>query len=151
MLRLVLLIAVVAIPVFCQVQVDVRTNQATYLVGEPTFVVVDVKNIGPEPVAKSNGSVDSAAEAGAAIVEAHLSGTPSPYRRSPRASPLPQLRLDSFQLRCPALADGLSSYGEAARFAARPINVSETGKVIGLRLPFPSLLPALGGISFEFN
>ena len=54
MSRLVLLIAVVAIPVFCQVQVDVRTNQATYLVGEPIFVVVDVKNMGPEPVGYSD-------------------------------------------------------------------------------------------------
>src|SRR5207245_462529 len=97
---------------------------------------------------KSNGSADSAAEAGAAIVVAHLSERLqsllvarngmvleiAPHHRlqplhciaDRLVHPLPQLRLDIFQLRCHALAHGLSSDCEAARFAARPTNVSET-------------------------
>jgi hypothetical protein len=50
----------VAVPGLCQVHVDLRTNQPDYLAGEPIFVVVDVKNIGTEPVGYSNcdGHVD---------------------------------------------------------------------------------------------
>jgi hypothetical protein len=50
--RFLALIAIAA-PGFCQVQVDVTTNQATYLAGEPVFAVADVKNIGTEPLGYS--------------------------------------------------------------------------------------------------
>jgi hypothetical protein len=52
--RLVFLIAAAAVPALCQVQVHLKTNQNTYLVGEPIFVVVDVENIGTEPVGYSS-------------------------------------------------------------------------------------------------
>ena len=41
----------VALPSFGQIQVGLRTNQASYIAGEPIFVVVDVKNIGTVPLA----------------------------------------------------------------------------------------------------
>ena len=55
-----LLVVAAALPAFCQVHVDLRTSQAAYLVGEPIFVVVDVKNVGTEPVGYSycDGHVD---------------------------------------------------------------------------------------------
>jgi hypothetical protein len=58
--RLLFFMAAAAVSGFCQVQVELRTNQATYLTGEPIFVVVDVKNIGPERVgySASNGHAD---------------------------------------------------------------------------------------------
>jgi hypothetical protein len=58
--RLVFSMIAAAVPGLCQVQVDLRTNQAGYLAGEPIFVVTDVKNIGTEPVAYSycEGRVD---------------------------------------------------------------------------------------------
>ena len=52
-LRLAFLIATAAASGLCQVQVNLRTNQTSYLAGEPIFVVVDVENIGTEPVAYS--------------------------------------------------------------------------------------------------
>jgi hypothetical protein len=58
--RLLFFMAAAAVPGFCQVQVELRTNQATYLAGEPIFVVVDIKNIGSERVgySASNGHAD---------------------------------------------------------------------------------------------
>ena len=60
MSRLLFFMAAAAVPGFCQVQVELRTNQATYLTGEPIFVVVDIKNMGPERVgySASNGHAD---------------------------------------------------------------------------------------------
>ena len=52
-LRLAFLIATAAASGLRQVQVNLRTNQTSYLAGEPIFVVVDVENIGTEPVAYS--------------------------------------------------------------------------------------------------
>ena len=48
----------------CQVNVEARTNKATYLVGEPVFVILEVKNIGSEAVGYSycDGQVDLAVE-----------------------------------------------------------------------------------------
>lgn len=40
----------------CQVRVEVRTNQASYLAGEPIFAAVDVTNIGTEPLGQSGCS-----------------------------------------------------------------------------------------------
>src|SRR2546427_368632 len=43
----------IAAPVLGQVVVNVRTDKAEYLAGEPVFVIVDVKNVGVEPVGYS--------------------------------------------------------------------------------------------------
>jgi hypothetical protein len=47
------LVAAASAPGFCQVLVKIKKNQAEYFVGEPIFVIVDVKNVGTEPVAYS--------------------------------------------------------------------------------------------------
>jgi hypothetical protein len=58
--------ALTAVALFGQVKVDLRTNQATYLAGEPVFVVVDVTNIGTEPVGYSacDGHADLTVDGG---------------------------------------------------------------------------------------
>jgi len=61
-----------------------------------------------------------------------------------------QLRLDFFQLGCPALADGLSQDHEVTRLVARPTNVCDTPKIEGLRFALTPLFPALGGVAPEF-
>lgn len=48
-----LLILIFALRCFGQVSVEVKTSKPGYLVGEPVFVVVDVKNVGTEPVGYS--------------------------------------------------------------------------------------------------
>ena len=44
------------IAVYGQVNVTVRTNKTTYFVGEPIWVIVNVKNVGTDPVAYGGGS-----------------------------------------------------------------------------------------------
>src|SRR5215469_17366844 len=61
------------------------------------------------------------------------------------------LRLDFFQLGCPALADGLSLDHEVSRLVARPTKVSESPKIEGLRFALTPLFPALGGVAPEFD
>ena len=61
--------------------------------------------------------------------------------------PLSQLRVNVLQLGCHTFADRLPAYREIALLVARPTDVGETQKVKGLRLPFPTLGPVLGGIS----
>jgi hypothetical protein len=48
----------------CQVSVEVKTNRAAYLVGEPVFVILNVRNIGTEAVGYSycDGQIDLAVE-----------------------------------------------------------------------------------------
>jgi hypothetical protein len=65
--------------------------------------------------------------------------------------PPPQLGVELLQPRRSAFADRLSDYGEIARFAVRPTDVSETQKAEGLRTSLATLFPSFGGISPEFN
>jgi hypothetical protein len=55
-LRLLPVLALCLLPATAQaqVQVDVRTSKATYMEGEPIFVAVDVKNVGPFPLGHSD-------------------------------------------------------------------------------------------------
>jgi hypothetical protein len=49
-------LTVLACPsLFSQVDVTARTDKSDYIVGEPVFVVVDVKNVGTDPVGYSYG------------------------------------------------------------------------------------------------
>src|SRR5712691_5693289 len=59
--------------------------------------------------------------------------------------------MNFLQLGCHTFADRLPAYREIARLVARSTYVGETQKVKGLRLPFPALAPALGGIAPEFD
>src|SRR5438132_14220623 len=61
--------------------------------------------------------------------------------------PLSQLFPNFLQFSCHTFADRFPAYREIALRLARPTYVGETQKVKGLRLPFPSFRPALGGIS----
>src|SRR5438445_1302093 len=65
--------------------------------------------------------------------------------------PLSQLCPKFLQFGCHTFADRFPVYREIALWLARSTNVGETQKVKGLRLPFPSLRPALGGISPKLN
>lgn len=60
MVRTGVLLLVVISQGLCQVDVEVRTNKAAYLVGEPVFVILNVRNIGSEAVGYSycDGQVD---------------------------------------------------------------------------------------------
>src|ERR1700730_8027753 len=58
---------------------------------------------------------------------------------------------DLLQLGCHTLADRLTVHLEVSRLMILPTNVSETQKVKGLRLPFPSLGPPFRGIAPEFD
>src|SRR5450432_4398696 len=64
---------------------------------------------------------------------------------------LAQLLLDLLQLGCHALADRLPVHLEVPRLMILPTYVSETQKVKGFRLPFPSLRPSFSPIAPEFN
>jgi hypothetical protein len=64
MVRIGLLLLVVVSKGLCQVDVEVRTNKAAYIVGEPVFVILNVKNIGSEAVGYSycDGQVELAVD-----------------------------------------------------------------------------------------
>ncbi|RPJ64403.1 MAG: hypothetical protein EHM23_00555 [Acidobacteria bacterium] len=47
------LVVLIATPLFAEVEVEVRTLKSEYLIGEPVFVIVEVKNTGREPVGYS--------------------------------------------------------------------------------------------------
>src|SRR5271169_5488268 len=64
---------------------------------------------------------------------------------------LPQLLPNLLQLGRHALADRLPVHLEVPRLMILPTNVSETQKIKGFRLPFPTLLPPLSGIAPEFH
>jgi HEAT repeat protein len=49
-----LFLSLTAPPVMAQVRVDVRLEKTQYLAGEPIFVVVDVRNVGKEPIGYSS-------------------------------------------------------------------------------------------------
>lgn len=76
MSRLMLMVAAVALPGLCQVQVEVRTSQSTYLAGEPVFVIADVKNVGTDPVGygKIDSDVHLTVEGGRTKREPNLTG-----------------------------------------------------------------------------
>src|SRR2546425_12786036 len=65
--------------------------------------------------------------------------------------PLAQRFPNFLQFGCHTFADRFPAYREIALRLARPTDVGETQKVKGLRLPFPALRPALGGISPKLN
>src|SRR5579863_2667067 len=65
--------------------------------------------------------------------------------------PLLQLLPNFLQFGCHTFADRSPTYREIALRLARPTDVGETQKVKGLRLPFPTLRPALSGISPKLN
>src|ERR1019366_7831076 len=71
--------------------------------------------------------------------------------RNRRVHPLAQRLPNILQLGGHPFAYRLAVYREVPLPPAPPTNVGETQKVEGLRLPFPTLLPALGGISPEFD
>jgi len=52
-LALPFLVALLGVSTFGQVQVTLKTNQSSYLVGEPIFVVASVTNAGTEPITYS--------------------------------------------------------------------------------------------------
>jgi hypothetical protein len=52
-IRLAPLVAILALTAPCQVSVKVSTSKPAYLVGEPVWVVVDVRNTGTEPIGYS--------------------------------------------------------------------------------------------------
>jgi len=64
MIRIGVLLLVLLAKGLCQVGVEVRTNKPAYLVGEPVFVIVEVRNIGSEAVGYSycDGQLDLAVE-----------------------------------------------------------------------------------------
>jgi len=64
-----------------------------------------------------------------------------------RAELLPCL----LQLGCHALADRLPQHHEVPRRMILPTDVSETQKVEGFRLPFPTFPPPFSGIAPKFN
>ena len=72
---------------------------------------------------------------------------PSPPQKPPTSQLLP----NCFQLGCHALADRLPQHHEVPGLVILPTNVSETQKVKGFRLPFPSLRPPFSGISPKFH
>ena len=56
MLRIALsLLALTACSAFSQVKVSMKLDRPDYLVGEPIFVIVEVTNIGSEPIGYSGG------------------------------------------------------------------------------------------------
>jgi hypothetical protein len=62
---------------------------------------------------------------------------PQPFSGTPNGlvHALAQFRLDAFQLRCHAFADGLPHHRESPRLVYASANVRETQKVKGFRLP----------------
>jgi hypothetical protein len=64
MVRIGVLLLLLVSQGFCQVGVEIRTNKAAYLVGEPVFVILKMANIGTEAVGYSycDGRVDLAVE-----------------------------------------------------------------------------------------
>jgi len=78
--RSLILLAVASIQGLCQVQVELKTSQATYLAGEPIFVVADVKNVGTYPVGygKLDSDVDLTIEGNR---KKQAAGSASPGRR----------------------------------------------------------------------
>src|SRR5579871_1960588 len=62
-----------------------------------------------------------------------------------------QLLSDVLQLGCHALADCLPVHLEVPRLMILPTDVSETQKIKGFRLPFPSLAPPFSSIAPEFD
>src|SRR6266496_4288809 len=69
----------------------------------------------------------------------------------PFVQALAQLLPDLLQLGRHALADRLPVHLGVPRLMILPTNVSETQKIKGFRLPFPSLRPPLSGIAPEFD
>src|SRR5450432_931173 len=71
-----------------------------------------------------------------------------PLRRALRllVQALTQLLSDVLQLCCHTLGDCLPVHLEVPRLMILPTDVSETQKIKGLRLPFPSLGPPFSGI-----
>lgn len=54
-----LALGLIATPALAQVEVGVRTEKASYLAGEPVFIVVDIKNVGDEPIGYDGGTLRS--------------------------------------------------------------------------------------------
>jgi HEAT repeats len=54
---LALALCLLATPALAQVEVKLRTEKPTFLAGEPIFVLVEVKNVGAEPVAYDGASL----------------------------------------------------------------------------------------------
>jgi hypothetical protein len=63
--------------------------------------------------------------------------------------PLAQLRPNILELGRHALAHRPPLHREVSRLVAGPTDVGETQKIKGLRLPFSSLGPSLGGVAPE--
>lgn len=51
-------ICLLAGPAWAQVEVQVRTEKSQFLAGEPVFVIVEVRNVGTEPVAYAGASLE---------------------------------------------------------------------------------------------
>src|ERR1019366_7225182 len=87
------------------------------------------------------------------VLEISANHRAQPLRRirNRRVHPLAQRLPNILQLGGHQFAYRLAVYREVPLLPAPPTNVGETQKVEGLRLPFPTLLPALGGISPEFG
>jgi hypothetical protein len=45
-------------PALAQVEVGIRTEKASYLAGEPVFILVDIRNVGDQPMAYGTGTTN---------------------------------------------------------------------------------------------
>src|SRR3954463_3583885 len=53
------LFCLLATPALAQVEVGIRTEKASYLAGEPVFILVDIKNVGEEPIGYGVGGIQN--------------------------------------------------------------------------------------------
>jgi len=53
------LFCLLATPAVAQVEVGIRTEKASYLAGEPVFILVDIKNVGDEPIGYGGGGIQN--------------------------------------------------------------------------------------------
>src|SRR5271165_6842714 len=87
------------------------------------------------------------------ILEISANHRLQPLRRvlDPLMQALSELLPNLLQLGRHALADRLPVHHEVPRRVILPTDVSETQKVEGFRLPFPTLAPPFSGITPKFN
>src|SRR6476659_2163426 len=50
-------LCLLATPAVAQVEVGVRTEKPSYLAGETVFILVDIRNVGDEPISYDGGGI----------------------------------------------------------------------------------------------
>jgi HEAT repeats len=63
-----------ATPALAQVEVGIRTEKTAYRAGEPVFILVDIKNVGDEPISYDGGGIQNP------LTFVVANGTPKPVR-----------------------------------------------------------------------